>query len=34
MRWNNIGTQWTISGASATDIETFETENPYSINPI
>jgi len=34
MRWNNIGTQWTISGASATDIETFETENPYSVNPI
>tara|TARA_S200002703_G_C3795036_1_gene245466 strand:- start:355 stop:2679 length:2325 start_codon:yes stop_codon:yes gene_type:complete len=34
MRWNNNGTQWTISGSSATDIETYETENPYSVNPI
>jgi len=34
MRWNNNGIQWTISGSSATDIETFETENPYSVNPI
>jgi hypothetical protein len=34
MRWNNNGIQWTISGSSVTDIETYETENPYSINPI
>ena len=34
MRWNNNGLQWTISGSSTTDIETYETENPYSVNPI